>query len=232
MNDLIGNALWSFYKHSDKTDIKVKCSISEDDVIPIDYFFRDFDEMPDIEKKAIDLCFGNILDVGAAAGCHSIVLKNRGLKITSIDISKGSVLLMKEMGLKAVEKNFFDVTEKYDTLLFLMNGSGIAGRIDDLPVFLNKCKSLLREDGQVLIDSSNIIYMYEEHNGALKLDLNSNYYGELRYKMTYKDTETDWFDWLFIDFGLLSEYAFKAGLNCELVLEGEHFDYLARLTLK
>ena len=232
MNDLIGDALWSFYKYSDKTEIKVKCSITEDDIIPIDYFFRDFDEMPNIEKKAIELCAGNVLDVGAAAGCHSIELKNRGLNVTSIDISKGATLLMKSRGLKSIEKNFYDASGRFDTLLFLMNGSGIAGRVDNLPKFLSKCKSLLKDKGQILIDSSNIIYMYEENDDAFKLNLNSNYYGELSYKMTYKDIETDWFDWLFIDFDLLSEYAFQAGLNCELIIEGEHYDYLARLTHK
>ena len=40
------------------------------------------------------------------------------------------------------------------------------------------------------------------------------------------------FDWLYIDFDTLSMYALQYGFECEKCIDGEHYDYLARLTAK
>ena len=50
-----------------------------------------------------------------------------------------------------------------------------------------------------------------------------------RTQMKYKDCVTNEFNWLFIDFERLSLVSESLGFKCELVKEGEHFDYLARL---
>lgn len=228
--DVIGEAILSFYEYNDPTDIVVESNIVEKDIIPIKYLFRSFIDMPELEQIALDLCKGEVLDVGAAAGCHSIELVNKNLNVTPIDLSKSAVKVMKGRGLKAVNTNFYNVKQKFDTLLFLMNGIGISGTLAELPRFLNHAKSLLKDNGQILLHSSDISYLFIEKDGTLTINLNSNYYGEIKYKMRYKDNETDWFNWLFIDFDLLTEYANKCGLKCELIKKGEHYDYLARLT--
>ncbi|MDF1673376.1 MAG: methyltransferase domain-containing protein [Vicingaceae bacterium] len=231
-NDAIGDALLAYYNHKDKTDIVVKSSITEDDLIPIHYLFRAFNEMPIIEQKALECCLGNVLDVGAASGCHSLILNDRGLDVKAIDISKGAVELMKLQGINVQQLNFYDEKEQYDTLLFLMNGVGIAGTLKGLPIFLNHAKSLLKPNGQILLDSSDISYLYEEEDGSVWMNLNSTYYGEVTYQMKYKNCLTEPFNWLFVDYESLAKTAKECGLNCELIYEGEHYDYLARLTLK
>ena len=50
--------------------------------------------------------------------------------------------------------------------------------------------------------------------------------------MQYKDILGESFDWLYIDFQTLSLYATENGFQAELVKEGKHYDYLAKLTLK
>ena len=109
-----------------------------------------------------------------------------------------------------------------------MNGIGLAENTANLNNFLSQLKALLRPNGQVLLDSSDIIYMYD-HNGNTNMP---DYYGEVNFRMEYKGIKSDAFDWLYADFGMLSEFASKGGLHCELVMEGEHYDYLARLTAK
>jgi methylase of polypeptide subunit release factors len=230
-SDVIGEALRAYYSTQKKNNIEVISSVSEDDVIPVDYLFRTFDEMPTLEQKALDLCTGNVLDVGAAAGCHSLALNQRGVKTTAIDTSKGAVEVMLQQGVTAQEQDFYKVKEHYDTVLILMNGSGIAGTITNLPHFLNHAKSLLNEGGQILLDSSDIKYLYEEEDGSMWLDLNSAYYGEVTYQMKFRDLITEPFDWLFVDYNKLNDIATKCGLTCELVEQGEHYDYLARLTI-
>lgn len=231
-NDAIGEALLAYYNNQDKTNVVVKSSITEDDVIPIKYLFRTWDEMPLLEQKALELSRGSVLDVGAASGCHSLVLQEKGLDVTPIDISKGAVDVMNLQGLEAKEIDFYTVNKQYDTLLFLMNGVGIAGTLKELPKFLNHAKSLLKLNGQILLDSSDISYLFKEEDGSMWMNLNSNYYGEVTYQMEYKDYLTEPFNWLFVDFQKLKEVATGCGLKCELIQKGEHYDYLARLTVK
>lgn len=229
--DAIGQALLAFYNHKDNTDIVVKSSITEDDIIPIEYLFRTYAQMPVIEQKALDLCEGKVLDVGAASGCHSKILKEKRIDVTAIDISGGAVEVMNLQGIAAKNQNFFDVTEKHDTLLFLMNGVGIAGTLNELSQFLNHAKSLLKPNGQILLDSSDIAYLFKEDDGSEWININTNYYGEVSYQMEYKNHLTEPFNWLFVDFEKLKEVAISCGLKCELVCEGEHYDYLARLSI-
>jgi len=83
---------------------------------------------------------------------------------------------------------------------------------------------MLSVDGQILIDSSDLSYMYDEDD--LPED---RYYGEVDYTVRYKGME-ETSGWLYTDFSTLSDCAVKAGLTTELVMNGPNFDYLARLT--
>lgn len=230
-NDVIGAALLDFYQEKEHSNIVVKSSISEEDVISVPYLYRTYIQMPLIEQQAIDKCQGFVLDVGAGSGCHSLELQNKGLEVEAIDVSEGAVKVMQQRGVNAKRQNFYSVEGGYDTLLFLMNGVGIAGTLKELPHFLEKAKSMLNPGGQILLDSSDIKYMYTEEDGSVWVDLNSAYYGEVNYSMQYKNLVSAPFDWLFVDYNTLKSVAKDCGFNIELVSEGEHFDYLARLTL-
>ncbi|MCB0409462.1 MAG: methyltransferase domain-containing protein [Flavobacteriales bacterium] len=231
--DALGNALKDYFFKNDFEDITVISDISEDDIIPVDYLFRNYLEMPLIERKALNLCKGKVLDVGAASGCHSLILEEKNLAVKSIDISEGAIEVMKARGLKNAElQDFYQLTdEQFDTILLLMNGIGIAQNMENLPAFLQQCKKLLAQGGQILLDSSDIKYMFEEEDGSMWVDMNKAYYGEVNYQMQYKNCLTEPFDWLFVDFKTLQEAAKKEGFKTELIAKGEHFDYLARLTL-
>ena len=113
----------------------------------------------------------------------------------------------------------------------LMNGTGIIGNLDNIGQFFERLKALLQPEGCVLIDSSDLRYLFEEEDGSIMIDLADEYYGQLDYQMQYKDVVGEPFDWLYLDFNTLAYYAEEYGFNAELVAEGEHYDYLARLTL-
>lgn len=228
--DVVGAALLDYYNGKYSVDITVKSSISEDDVIGIPYLFRSEKELPELEKLALTYCQGKTLDVGGGSGCHSIILKEKGIDVTAIDISKGAVEVINKRGVHAECINFFDVQEKYDTLLFLMNGLGLSGDLDGLSTFLKKAKSLLNTNGQILLDSSDIKYMFEEDDGSVWVDLNRSYYGEVTYQMEYKDLTTDKFSWLFVDFKKLREIAATLDLKTELIFEDDYNQYLVKLT--
>ena len=234
ISDPMGAAIYDFYKTGAADTLVVRSSMFEDDEIPVPSLFRDYDQMPEIEQIALQTASGSILDVGAGSGCHSLTLQKMGKKTTAIDISALSVEVMKERGVDAHCVNFYDedFTEKFDTILMLMNGTGLAGNIDNMPMFLDRLKSLLNPGGSVLIDSSDLRYLYEDEDGNFEIDLADDYYGMVDYQMIYKDIEGEPFDWLYVDFETLAYYAEEAGFSCEFLAEGEHYDYLAKLTVR
>src|SRR5690606_21671694 len=122
------------------------------------YLFRSYDEMPAIEQKALDLAKGNILDVGCGAGSHSLYLQEKGFDVLGIDTSEGAIEVCKLRGLQKAECiDFLTLDNKqFDTILLLMNGTGIFQNLDNTSKYLQHLKSLLNPKGQILIDSSDL----------------------------------------------------------------------------
>ena len=230
----MGQAIADYFKNGIAGRLRVFSPDFDEDEIPVETLFRELDEMPAIEQKALEMAHGRILDVGAGSGCHSLELQKMGKTVKAIDISELSVEVMKESGVEDADvQDFFKIKdEQFDTILMLMNGAGIAGSIERLPEFFAQIKAILAPGGQVLLDSSDIRYVFEDEDGSLDIDLNGNYYGELEYQMQYKRIKGDTFPWLYIDFGTLRYHAEESGLEAELVQEGDHWDYLCKLTLK
>ena len=230
--DIFGKAVNDYYDQQYTEDIVVHSSIAEDDTLPIPYLFRTFPEMPILEQKALQLCKGKTLDVGSGAGSHSLWLQEQGIDVTALDISKGCGMLSRKRTLKkTITSTILDHKEHYDTLLMLMNGTGIFEEISKVDTYLQHLKTMLKPGGQILIDGSDIKYMYETDDGGYWIDIHSNYYGEVIMGMSYKGQRSEDFKWLYLDFETLAWHAKKNEFDCELILEGGHYDYLAKLTV-
>ncbi|MGJ5642316.1 class I SAM-dependent methyltransferase [Formosa sp. S-31] len=232
MKDLFGQALLD-YQHGNYTeDLITSTSISEEDILPLPYLFRRYKDMPKLEQEALKRAKGKVLDVGCGAGSHSLFLQNKGLTVKGIDISAGAIEVCRLRQLSNVEvKDVLDETETFDTILLLMNGTGIFQKLSYVTKYLSHLKLLLNSGGQILIDSSDIQYMYEDEDGGLWIDTNNNYYGELDYFISYKGEKETPLTWLYLDFETLKTACTTIGIKCTKLLEGEHFDYLAKLSL-
>lgn len=232
--DVIGTALKSFYFNNNTADkLFTISSIAGKDELPLNYLLRSFDDMPVIEQKALELSKGSILDIGCGAGSHALYLQNRNKKVKAIDISTGAIEVAKDRGLKNVEiadVYNFKTEDQFDTILVLMNGTGICGKLNNLASFLTHLTTFLKPNGQILIDSSDIIYMYEDEDGEHWIDATKDYYGEVQFSMNYKDQQSETFDWLYVDYNTLQRCAVYHNLKCELITEGDHYDYLAKIT--
>ena len=227
----MGAAILDYQTKGKAGKLSILSSMFEEDEMPVKHLFRNLEEMPMLEQKALSLAKGKVLDVGAGAGCHALALQAQSIAVKAIDISPLSCEAMELRGVMNAECiNLFDehLETGFDTILLLMNGTGIAGKIENLPALFNRLKALLNKDGQILIDSSDIKYIYENEDGSFDINLNAAYYGEVDYQMVYKDVKGDSFDWLYVDFPLLKSIAESCGLHSELIAEGEHYDYLAR----
>lgn len=232
--DPMGAAIADYFHQGKAARLRVFSSQFEEDEIPVDYLFRPVDQMPLLERKALEMAYGKILDVGAGSGCHALALQEMGKEVYAIDISPFSVEVMKKRDIRNARLiSLFDeqFTEKFDTILMLMNGSGLIGKVGNLPCFFRKVKQMLHPGGCILLDSSDLCYLYEDEDGSFEIDIAGDYYGEVDYRMQYKQVKGNPFDCLYIDFQTLSLYASASGFNAELIEEGDHYDYLTRLRL-
>jgi SAM-dependent methyltransferase len=183
------------------------------------------------EQLALHQCRGRVLDAGAGAGAHTLALQQKGFEVTAIDLSPGAVEVMKELGVKnALCQDFFHFRESgFDTLLLLMNGAGMAGKLEGLRKLLSHAKKMLNPKGQILIESTDLIYLFQEEDGSYLIPMRENYYGEVSYQLEYKGRKGRPFPWLFVDVDNLAVAAEKEGFGMELLFVGETNNYLARL---
>lgn len=232
--DPMGAAIADYFAKGRAAKLRVFSSQFEEDEIPAEQLFRTFNDMPLLEQKALELAQGKILDCGAGSGCHALALQDMGKDVEAIDISPLSVDVMQKRGVRqAYQINLFDENylKKFDTILMLMNGSGIIGKLENMGAFFAKMKQLLNPGGCIYMDSSDLRYLFEDEDGSFLVDLAAGYYGEIDFQMQYKQIKGEPFDWLYVDFQTLAYYASENGFKAEMVMEGEHYDYLACLKL-
>ncbi|EHQ24549.1 class I SAM-dependent methyltransferase [Mucilaginibacter paludis] len=227
MKDILGQALHDFYYQNKPDTLWIHNQYGPKEDMPVEIYFREPDEMPEAELMALQLCRGKVLDIGAGAGSHALVLQQKGFDVTAIDISGMAVAVMQARGVaKTQEADVFVYNQgKYDTLLLLMNGIGLSGTLPNLDVFLRHAQTLLKPGGQLLFDSSDIAYLYEG-----KLPNSDKYYGELYYQYEYKKQKTEWFNWLYIDQQTLKDAASKEGWTADILYQDEYDQYLAKLS--
>ena len=234
MKDLMGRAIWDYFYQENPEDLQTETSISELDDLPVSYLFRNYKEMNALEKKALDLSFGKVLDVGAGAGSHSLYLQNkRNLDVAALDISPKSIEICKARGVKnAVCEDFLKFSnDKFDTILLLMNGTGIFQSLEHIDQYLQKLKNLISENGQILIDSTDILYMYDQDDDGGVLVPATGYYGELDYYVHYKGESELPMKWLYLDFNTLKNAAIANGFKIQKIKQLDD-SYLAKLTVK
>jgi SAM-dependent methyltransferase len=233
MLDLFGQAILDFYTQNNPQPLYTETSISEVDEMDVAYLFRSFKNMPKLEQKALQLAHGRVLDIGAGAGCHAVYLQQKGFEVTALDHSAQAIETCRLQNINHYIQSSlleFQPETQYDTLLLLMNGTGIFGRLNQTALYLQKLKSLLNPGGQILIDSSDLIYMFDEDDDGGRWIPDHGYYGELEFTLTYKG-QKEQFPWLYLDYNTLQNAALANGLQCELIIEGKNYDYLARLTV-
>ena len=232
MLDLLGRSLLDYQNGDRSSDVYVQTNISHREYLSRAHFFRSFSQMIPIEQQALTLSQGRTLDVGAGTGSHVLYLQEKGIEAIALDISPSAIEICKQRGVRvAICCDILQYEGQADTILMLMNGIGLCQTSSLLDTYLQKLKTLLTPHGQILLTSTDIIYMFDQdEDGSYLVPVfeNIDYYGELTYTITYKG-EKESFPWLFIDYNTLQNAAHHNGLLCELIAEGEAYNYLACL---
>jgi SAM-dependent methyltransferase len=207
----------------------------ERDEVPVSYFFRSPDDFAPYERRALELCRGRVLDVGAGSGCHSLALQERGFEVTAIEALPELVEILRDRGVRdARVATWMDLEgETFDTVLMMMNGLGLAETLSGLRQFFREARRLLRPGGQVVADSTDVrVRMDVEaaHTGAVERP-DGRYVGELHFQLEFAGRKGPPFGQLYVDPETLSKYAENAGWSCEIIrARDDHGHYLARLS--
>lgn len=225
MADLPGKAISDFYFKKTKSRLYVQDTFGPKVEMPIKMYFRELDKMPELEKIAIELCEGRTMDVGAGAGSHALELQNFGIDVAALEISPKACAVMEKRGVKKVvcEDVFKYSEEQFDTLLLLMNGIGFCGTLEGFRKFLNHAEMLLKPGGQIIFDSCDVDYMFENSPKP------ENYYGEITCRYEFENEISNWFKWLYVDKETMMDVAESEGWEAEIIAEDDSFQYLARL---
>jgi len=238
MQDLLGNALLDFFNGNYSEDILTETSISEEDALPLPYLFRSYTEMPPLEQKALKKAKGKVLHIGCGSGSHALYLQEQGMEVLAIDTSKGAVEVSQLRGVQKtrhIDPLHLTIAdnseEKFDTILLVMNGTGIFQKMDQVSSYLHHLKSLLASGGQILIDSSDLQYMYDTTEEGAIIVPADHYYGELEFILKYKGKESEKFPWLYIDENRFEQLCTQNGLQFKVLARGDNFDYLAQLKI-
>ncbi|HEY0897602.1 MAG TPA: methyltransferase domain-containing protein [Sphingobacteriaceae bacterium] len=225
--DVFGIALTDYYQNRFRGPLILHNSYGEAEEMPVEVFFREEEDLPGLERFALTSCRGRILDAGAGAGSHARILQDRGQDVTAVEISAAAVRIMRERGVgRVIRADIWEYQgEKYDTMLMMMNGIGLVETLERLRTFLRHARQLVRPDGQLLLDSSDISYLYEEVRKP------AHYFGEIRYRYEYQGLRGDWFGWLYVDRETLFDIARKEGWLMQVIYENDEDQYLARLVM-
>lgn len=226
--DIFGEALFDFFsKGKLDTPLYLHTSYGDRDEMPIEIFFRDEEDYSELEAIALALCDGHVLDVGAGAGAHALHLQQKGFTVSALDISKVACAIMQQRGVKSIINDDFFSLEKgtYDTLLLLMNGIGLVGTLDGFRRFLAQAKRLLSENGQILFDTSDISYLYQDYDTQRP----EGYFGEIIFQYEYHRQKANPFPWLYLDQETLIRIAHEEGWIVQILYEDDADQYLVRM---
>ncbi|TDG37087.1 class I SAM-dependent methyltransferase [Pedobacter changchengzhani] len=226
--DVFGRALNDYYKNGKADTLWLHNSYGETEEMPIDFFFRDDEDMPVLELQALQMCKGKVLDVGAGVGSHALLLQAFNIDVTAIDVSKTAVTIMKDRGVrKPLLQNIYTFEGKFDTILMLMNGIGLTKTLPGFKEFLIKIKSLLNPGGILLFDSSNVSYLYKDIEKP-----KNKYFGEVSFQYQYNGGKGSWFKWVYIDEETIKITAEEAGYDYELIFDDGEDQFLVKLSVK
>lgn len=227
--DIQGRALLDYFLGKEEVPLILHTSYGVVEEMPVDVFFRDRDDFSKLERLALQACRGKVLDIGAGAGSFALELQQEGLQVKALEFSPLSCHIMRQRGVQEVlQADIWQYKEeKFDTLLLMMNGLGLAEKLNKLSSFLTRLKDLMKPDGQIICDSSDITYLYAG-TGLPE----EGYFGEIEYCYEYEEEEGEWFSWLYVDPATLAVYCDGLGLKLQVLHTNRFEQFLARITLK
>ncbi len=231
----LGRALVDYHRGVRRSHFIVHSDLWDDEPTAVEEFYRpDHLPIPELELRALTLCRGRVLDLGAGAGRHTLDLQERGLDVTAIDVCPDAVAVMRERGVRDARCGDLDSVkgERFDTILLLMHGIGLVGTLAGLATFLERIKETIADEGQIVCDSADLTMIVPslfdsddspDHKPA-------PYPGEVEFRLTYGKLEGQPYPWLFVDPRTLERFAKSSGFEFAIGARGREGAFVAILS--
>ncbi|MCL0057346.1 methyltransferase domain-containing protein, partial [Dehalococcoidia bacterium] len=224
-----GLALLDYYNGQEDAVLTVRREDGDARAIRVQAFFRVSTALA-IDQKALDVCHGRVLDVGAGTGIHSLALQGQGVEVCAIDVLPEACEIMRKRGLKDVhcaDFRRFAAAKRFDTILILGRGLGMVETLAGLDQFLEDTHRHLLPQGQVLLSSldvrctANPVHLsYQD-----RLRKSGRYFGELRMQFEYEGQTGPMFSFLYVDPETLAAHAEQRGWSCDILIREEDGNY-------
>ncbi len=228
-----GLALLDYYRGDKMATLTAVRDDGWRELLPVGTFFRAPEEL-EIERVALQMACGRVLDAGAGTGIHSKFLQDKGLAVCAIDILPQTIQIMQEQKLRDVRlADILSLSgEPFDTIIMLGHGIGMVENIGGLNHFLTHARKLVNSGGQILLTSLDVRVSSNPRNLAYHKNNTElgRYVGEIRMQFQYKDVTGPLFGWLHIDPETLKERSREFGWRCEVIRKQEDGSYLAKLS--
>ena len=198
--------------------------------VPVSTFFAD-DEFSYLESRALASCRGDVLDVGAGAGRHSLALRRLGHEVTSIELEPECEVILRSRGLEEIIIG--DImswnNQRFDTVLMLMNGIGMIGTPAKLDQFLSTLPSLLKPDGFLLCDSIDVgLSDNPTHVAYREANVKAGRApGQQSFRISFEGESGQSFEWLHLSPEALALHCAKMGLTATVLHQASNGHYLA-----
>ena len=204
--------------------------MGDDEALPVEFFFRNESRMLDVERYALELCRGRVLDLGAGAGPHTLALQARGRPVVSVEVSTRLAGLLRDRGAASVACADFRYWSRpgFDTVLMLMNGLGPVGTLAGLERFLSHARRCLAPGGQLLVDGAAA--RRSGPTDTASWPPTGEYEGQAWIEVSYGGRLGRPFRELYVDADTLARRAAATGWRCEIAFATTDAAYLARLT--
>jgi len=72
--EVFGAALMDYFFQGSTEDLLLHNNYGPPEEMPVEVFFREEEDMPDVERCAMDICEGKVLDIVAGVGIDSMIL--------------------------------------------------------------------------------------------------------------------------------------------------------------
>lgn len=235
-----GRALWDYHRGEKDAALQVTGDLGEYDELPVRTFFRNPPDFSSFERIALEYCRGRVLDLGAGTGVHALALQAQGLPVTAVEIVPQAAEIMRQRGVEDVRE--VDLVRggdwkchvakgEYDTLLMMMNGTGITATLAGLGLFLERAHWIVNRDGQILVDSEDL-RSEEDRAGppGAPVKEDGRYLGEVQIQLEYRGEKGQPFAELYVDPTTLAAIASETGWDTRILDTSDSGGYLARLT--
>jgi SAM-dependent methyltransferase len=169
---------------------------------PADHYLGEPDEWQPHDHRALRLCRGAVLDIGAGAGRTALELQRRGMAVTALDTSPGAIEIARRRGVRdtvlATVDEYARAAARYDTFLLMGNNLGLIEGPHRAPVFLAALGRLARGRARIIAQgtdpygTTDPVHVGYHRRNAERGRLG----GQLRLRLRYRLLATEWFDYL------------------------------------